>query len=123
MKALLWVYGWPHELLHLAGLWLVGRRAVRITRTHIDIPADLSAAQYVLVAGLPALVFWGLTLWSIQQLFAAPDVGRTLLWLALAAFWGIGALGTVGDVLLIIERLIQGRPRPPLDETDTRRKL
>lgn len=117
MKLLIWIYGWPHELLHLLALWLIGRRAVGITRTHIDIPIDLTAAQYVFVAGLPAIVFWGSTLLCARQLFAAEEIGQLVLWALLVIFFSLGGLGTLGDVLLIIERLVQGQPRPPADKS------
>jgi hypothetical protein len=84
MRLLIRIFGWPHELLHVAALRLIGRRAVDVTQTHVDIPDDLSTGQYVFVAGLPALVFWGGAALCIQALLGAPDLVRLALWFVLA---------------------------------------
>lgn len=113
MSTLLWLFGWPHELLHALALYLIGRQPEAITRTHIDIPDDLSTGQYVFVAGLPALVFWtGLALCA-QRLFNAPDAPQFVLWLVITSVVGLAAIGTLGDLYLIVVRLLVERLRPP----------
>src|SRR5690606_14471266 len=107
MNVLLRICGWPHEMLHVLALRLIGRRPVRVRQTHVDIPEDLSTGQYVFVAGLPALVFWLGTAVSVQMLFSAPDVPRVVLWLALTVIFAAGAFGTLGDLMLIFARLAQ----------------
>lgn len=115
MELLLRVFGWPHELLHVLALRLIGRRPSHVTRSHVDIPADLSTREYVFVAGLPAAVFGVAMSASVVLLFDAPDVTQTLLWLALSLLFALATVGTAGDVHLIIERLLAER-QPP-DET------
>ncbi len=109
MSLLYRIFGWPHELLHVLALRLIGRRAVAITGTHVDIPDDLSTVQYVFVAGLPALVFWGIAVLCLQALFSAPSIGQAILWFALMSAASLAGFGTVGDLLLIIERLMENR--------------
>lgn len=105
MDILLTLFGWPHELLHLLALRLVGRAPLAITKTHIDIPDDLTKAQYVFVAGLPALVFWPIFAACAIGFLLASEMLLTALWFALASFAALPALGTVGDLLGIYERL------------------
>ncbi len=105
MTLLYRLFGWPHEFLHVLALWLIGRRAVKITRTHVDIPDNLTIGQYVFVAGLPALVFWGIAITCLQAVFSAQSLVQVILWLALTSVAGLAGFGTVGDILLIIERL------------------
>jgi len=106
MNLLVRIFGWPHEGLHVLALWLIGRRALAIRQTHVDIPGDLSTGQYVFVAGLPALVFWGLSALGIIGLLNATTLVQAALALVVALFFGVGAVGTLGDVTLIIERLL-----------------
>jgi len=107
MTLLYRIFGWPHELLHVLALWLIGRRAVKVTRTHVDIPDDLTTAQYVFVAGLPALVFWSIAVTGLQAIFSAPNIVQMILWLVLTGVASLAGFGTVGDILLIIERVMQ----------------
>ncbi len=109
MKVLLWLFGWPHEMLHVLALGIIGRQPEAVTQSHVDIPDDLSTGEYVFVAGLPALVFWTAAAICIQLLMSAATLPLRLLWLALAALLVIGAFGTIGDVLLIIARVMQDR--------------
>jgi len=109
MNLLYRVFGWPHELLHVLALWLIGRRALSITRTHVDIPEDLTTGQYVFVAGLPALVFWGVAAASLQALASTPDIGRGMVWFAVMSVAALAGFGTLGDIHLIIERLLESR--------------
>src|SRR5262245_9801967 len=105
MDLLLRIFGWPHEALHVLALWIIGRRAVKMTRTYVDIPDDLSTPEYVFVAGLPALVFFvGLGV-SVQALFSASSLLQVVLWFSVSSLFGLAALGTLGDVLLIAQRL------------------
>jgi hypothetical protein len=115
MRLLLLIFGWPHEALHVLALWLIGRRPEAVTRTHVDIPADLTTGQYVFVAGLPALVFWSAAALCAQALFNAPDVLRGALALAALLVFSLGGFSTVGDLLLIARRLLDERtpPRTP----------
>ena len=110
------IYGWPHEMLHVLALRLVGRRAPAVTHAHVDIPADLGRAQFVFVAGLPALVFWPLAAFGLQQLLVAPDLVSALLWMVYGALLFPAAAGTLGDLALIVMRLRSGgAPAPERD--------
>ena len=113
MKILLWVFGWPHELLHALALRLIGRRPEAITQAHIDIPDDLSTVQYIFVAGLPALVFWTGLVFSGQMLFSATSPAQIIFRLALTSVLGLAAMGTLGDLYLILMRVLADRFKPP----------
>jgi hypothetical protein len=113
VNLLLRIFGWPHEALHVLALWLIGRRAVKMTRTYVDIPDDLSTLQYVFVAGLPALVFFTGLVLSVQVLFSAANLLQAALWFVLSSLFGLAALGTLGDILLILQRLFDDRTPPP----------
>ena len=113
MKILLWLFGWPHEWLHVLALRLIGRRPEAVTHTHVDIPDDLSTGEFVFVAGLPALVFWPITVASGQRLFAAPDIPQAILWLGISSVVGLAAVGTLADLYLIVLRLVDAYFRPP----------
>jgi hypothetical protein len=115
MILLLRIFGWPHELLHVLALWLVGRRPESVTRTHVDIPDNLSTAEYVFVAGFPALIFWGGTAAGLQWLFSAPDIGQIILRLVVTVIFATAAFGTLGDIHLIITRVMDEQSRPPED--------
>ena len=115
-KALLWVFGWPHELLHVLALRLIGRQSQAITHTHVDIPSDLPTGQFIFVAGLPALVFFTLTAASLQLMFAAAEPVQAVVWLAVTALLALAALGTVGDIMLIVTRLLAERFQPPEED-------
>lgn len=101
------LYGPPHELLHVLALRLIGRRAVTWTRSHVDIPDDLTRGQYVFVAGLPALVFWGAALAGVVLLLRAGDAVGLAAGLILLLAGGLGGLGTLGDLALIAARLLE----------------
>lgn|GEM_PF-575843 len=103
------IFGWPHELLHALALLLIGRRPVGIAQTHIDIPDDLTTAQFVFVAGLPALVFWGIAAVAALALLNAPSILHGVLWLLIGGVAALAAFGTVGDLTLIAARLIEAR--------------
>ncbi|MBI5671143.1 MAG: hypothetical protein HZC41_24365 [Chloroflexi bacterium] len=103
------IFGPPHEALHLLALWLIGRRAVAVSWTHVDIPDDLTTRQYVFVAGLPALVFWSMTVLALLAAVNAPDGGRLALALAATLVFGLAAYGTLGDLHLILLRLTEDR--------------
>ena len=107
MKALLWLYGWPHEMLHVLALRLIGRQPEAVTQSHVDIPDDLSTGQFVFVAGFPALVFWSAAAISVQLFTGAPTIPLRVLWLVLTGLLVIGGFGTIGDVLLIIARILR----------------
>lgn len=111
MNLLYRIFGWPHELLHVAALWLIGRRAVKVTQTHVDIPDDLTTAQYVFVAGLPALVFWGAAIVCLQALFSAQSILQAILWFGLMSMASLAGFGTLGDISLIIERITEKQMR------------
>ncbi len=105
MRLLTRIFGPPHELLHLLALLLIGRRPLAFTWTHVDIPDDLSVRQYVFVAALPALVFWGMALVGIGLLLNTADVPGLLLGFALLLLGGLAGWGTLGDMQLIAVRL------------------
>lgn len=106
MNVFLRFFGPPHEALHLLALLLIGRRAVSFTLRHVDIPDDLSTAQYVFVAGLPAAVFVLIMALGVLGLVTAHTIPQALLGLAGALSGGIGAAGTIGDIQLIAARLV-----------------
>jgi hypothetical protein len=106
MNTLIRLYGVPHEALHLLALWLIGRRAIRATRTHVDIPPDLTTRQYVFVAGLPAFVFGGIALMGVVGMLNAAAVGSLLVSGAAILLGGFGFAGTMGDLQLIAARLL-----------------
>lgn len=110
------VFGWPHELLHVLALLLIGRRPKGLTSTHVDIPSDLSTGEYIFVAGLPALVFWGAASTAALSLFEARDVGQLILRFLLTLAFSIAALGTLGDLHLIITRFLDDDSRSHNDE-------
>lgn len=101
------IFGWPHELLHVLALVLIGRRPEAVAQTHVDIPDDLSTAQYVFVAGLPALVFWPLALFALRGVFAANGILPVLGWGLLTSVTLMAAIGTLGDLYLIAMRLLE----------------
>jgi hypothetical protein len=105
MNILLRIFGWPHELLHVLALRLIGRRPTKVQQTHVDIPDDVSSRQFVFVAGLPALVFGLAAALGLQVLFAARDIGQVIVGLLVTAFFALGVAGCVGDLLLILARL------------------
>ena len=78
MNILVRIFGWPHELLHVLALRLIGRQPRMVQQTHVDIPDDLSTSQFVFVAGLPALTFGLAAAISLQLLFAARDIGQVI---------------------------------------------
>ena len=111
MRILLLLYGWPHEGLHALALLLIGRRALRVTQSHVDIPSDLSDGQYLFVAGLPALVFWGGAALGLIGLFNAATLGQAAPALVAIFVFGLGGVSTLGDLHLIVLRLFT--PRSP----------
>jgi hypothetical protein len=109
MKTLLRIFGPPHEALHLLALMLIGRRAVRFTLRHVDIPDDLSTAQYVFVAGLPAATFVLIMGLGVLGLVTAHTLTQAVFGLAAALVGGMGAAGTIGDIQMIATRLASKR--------------
>ncbi len=109
MHVLMLVFGWPHESLHALALLLIGRRALRVTQTHVDVPRDLSTGQYVFVAGLPALVFWGGAALGVLGLLNATNLGQAALSVVVIVVMGIGGVSTLGDIFLILNRLLVTR--------------
>ena len=112
MRLLRRLYGWPHEMLHVLALGLIGRRPEAITSRHVDIPADLSTGQYVFVAGFPALVFWSIAAISLRLLLSTPDLAQVALWLIVATLSTGAAFSTFGDLQLIALRLLGGQDEP-----------
>jgi hypothetical protein len=105
METLLKLYGPIHESLHVLALWLIGRRAVTWTNRYVDIPADLTTGQYVFVAGLPAMVFWGVAAVGLVLMVSGGglvEIGGGML---LMLVGGLGGWGTVGDLQLIWEKI------------------
>lgn len=105
MEFLTQLFGPPHEMLHVIALRLIGRKAISTSRTHVDIPDDLTVGQYVFVAGLPAIVFWGLAIVGVLLLVFAPNIPALMLGFVLLLVGGLGGAGTLGDLALIYERL------------------
>jgi hypothetical protein len=107
MELLYRIFGPPHEALHVLALWLIGRRAVAVTRRHVDIPDDLSTGKYVFVAGLPALVFWSLAALGIIGLTGTHSVLQAVAAFILTTVSVGAGLGTMGDIQLIALRLME----------------
>ena len=105
MSFLLRIFGPPHEALHLLALLLIGRRAVHFTFRHVDIPADLTTRQYVLVAGFPALVFMIISGLGVIGLVLAHTWVQTGLGFAAGLLGTLAFAGTMGDLQLISARL------------------
>ena len=105
METLYRIFGPPHELLHVLALFLIGRRPKSIGYRHVDIPDDLSTRAYVFVAGLPALVFWGVALMAGIRLANANGMGEVVLSFAVFSVAALAGLGTMGDIQLILRRL------------------
>ncbi len=105
------IYGAPHELLHVLALLLIGRRALKYSSRQVVIPSNLTTAQYIFVAGLPALVFFGCVALGAVGLLNAhtPRQAGIAVGVILAA--GFGAAGTIGDLQLIAARLSGGNRR------------
>ena len=109
VRILVHLFGWPHEGLHALALLLIGRRALRVTETHVDVPRDLTDGQYLFVAGLPAAVFWGATALALLGLLDAATLGQAALALLAALVLGVGGVSTLGDLHLIVLRLLTRR--------------
>ena len=107
MQTLKRIYAAPHELLHVLALMIIGRKPVFVGGDHVIIPGDLTTAQYVFVAGLPALVFFGFTALGAIWLLNAPTPSHAGAAVAVILAAGFGAAGTVGDMQLIMARIMQ----------------
>ncbi|MEZ4668936.1 MAG: metalloprotease family protein [Anaerolineae bacterium] len=107
MDVLYRIFGPPHELLHVVALLLIGRRPERVTGRYVDIPDDLSTGQYVFVAGLPALVFWGVTAVGLSHILKGSNFGEIILGFVVMSVGAMAGLGTIGDLQLIAARLIK----------------
>ncbi|MFN8528306.1 MAG: hypothetical protein U0670_06820 [Anaerolineae bacterium] len=108
MKTLAWLFGLPHEGLHLLALVLIGRRAVKFTRTHVIIPDDLSRGDYLFVAGFPGACFLILFAVGVIGLLNAPDAGAAAFGIGAILLGGLGTASALGDFDLIIRRLQSG---------------
>lgn len=111
MDILYRIFGPPHEFLHVLALLLIGRKPKRVHFRYVDIPDDLSTRAYVFVAGLPALVFWGVALGAALKLVNANDVGEAVLAFVVFSVGALAGLGTLGDIQLIIRRLGKERAK------------
>jgi hypothetical protein len=107
VKIAAWLIGIPHEALHALALILIGRRPHAITRTSIDIPADLSQRQFVFVAGFPAGVFFALLAIALVGMITAHTLAQTALAMLIALYSAAALAGTMGDLHLIAQRLAQ----------------
>ena len=107
MEQLQKIYGAPHELLHVLALMLIGRRAVKFAQDHVIVPSDLTTAQYVFVAALPAIVFFGCMAAGMLFLLHASTPGQAGIGVAVILAAGFGAAGTFGDLQLIWLKLSQ----------------
>lgn len=105
MEWLYRIFGPPHELLHVLALLLIGRKPVAVTWRHVDIPDDLNTGQYVFVAGLPALVFWGVALVGLLMLVKGQDFGDVLIGFLVMSLGMLNGLGTLTDLQQIAARL------------------
>ncbi len=105
MEILYKIFGPPHELLHVLALLLIGRRPKTIGYRHVDIPDDLGKWAYIFVAGLPAMVFWGVAIIAGLKLGGATTFGEGVAMFIVFSVAVMAGLGTVGDIQLIIRRL------------------
>ncbi len=105
MEWLYRIFGPPHELLHVLALILIGRKPVAVTMRHVDIPDDLTTAQYVFVAGLPALVFWGIAVIGLLMLMRGPEFGDWLMGFVVLSLGMLTGFGTLTDLQRIVARL------------------
>ncbi|MBI1256656.1 MAG: hypothetical protein GC204_04240 [Chloroflexi bacterium] len=112
MEQLQKIYGAPHELLHLLALILIGRRAVKFAQDHVIVPSDLTTAQYVFVAALPAIVFFTCMAIGVLALINAQTPGQAGIGVGVIIAAGIGAAGTFGDLELIWQKLSQNNSEP-----------
>jgi len=115
MDFLIRIFGPPHESLHVLALYLIGRRPESKSSTYVDIPDDLTTGQYVFVAGLPAFVFWNMAIVGLLILVNAPNLAAIALGMILLLVGGLAGFGTLGDLQLIAERIIEDQNRPPGD--------
>ena len=76
-------------------------------RAHVIIPSDLTTGQYVFVAGLPALVFFGFLALGAVALIHVATPGQAGIAVAVILAAGFGVAGTVGDLELIMMKLSQ----------------
>jgi hypothetical protein len=109
------VFGPPHESLHVLALYLIGQRPKSASKTHVDIPDDLTLPQYVFVAGLPAFVFWNMAIAGIIILVNAPNLAGAALGWVLLTVGGMAGFGTIGDLQLIYMRIQEDQNKPPGD--------
>ncbi len=107
MDILYRIFGPPHELLHVLALFLIGKRPKSIGYRHVDIPDDLSKVEYVFVAGLPALVFWGIAIVVALKMVNASSLGEGLILFVAFSLASFAGLGTLGDIELIVRRIKQ----------------
>lgn len=112
MEQLQKIYGAPHELLHVLALMLIGRRALKFSNDHVIVPSDLTTAQYVFVAALPAIVFFTCMALGVLGLLNARTPGQAGIGVAVILAAGFGAAGTFGDLQLIWLKLSQRGSEP-----------
>ena len=106
------VYSTPHELLHVLALALIRRKPLKVATDHVVIPDDLTVGQYVFVAGLPALVFFGCLVFGAVGLIDAKTVNQAGIAAAVIIASAPAVAGTYGDLQLIMLKLAQqNRPR------------
>jgi hypothetical protein len=116
MDFLIRIFGPPHESLHVLALRVIGRQAKSKTQTYVDIPDDLTLGQYVFVAGLPAFVFWNMAIVGLLILVNAPNLPTLALGIVLLLVGGLAGFGTLGDLQLIAERIMEDQNKPPRDD-------
>ena len=112
MEQLQKIYGAPHELLHVLALLIIGRRAVKFAQDHVIVPSDLTTAEYVFVAALPAIVFFTCMAIGVLVLLNARTPGQAGIGVGVMIAAGIGAAGTFGDLQLIWLKVSQRDSEP-----------
>ena len=55
-KFSVFVFAWPHEMLHVLALKLIGKKPVRVGRSRVQVPKGLTFGETIFVNGLPVLV-------------------------------------------------------------------
>jgi hypothetical protein len=105
MTWLVALYGPPHEMLHVLALLIVGRRAGRVSGRHVDIPDDLTTAQFVFVAALPTVVFLMVAALGLVGVVSAQTLTQAMLAFAAGLLGMGGVAGGSSDLQRIAERL------------------
>lgn len=113
MQWLLWLYGWPHEALHVIALWLLGKQPRHVTRTGVDLPPGLSRGQFTFVALMPGFIFLVLAAVGLNSLLNATTPAGWIIGILVTLVGMVGVAGAVGDIMAVQRRWNQPDDPPP----------